>query len=125
MKSVKLLSFISLVLVIAMVSIVDATALPKQGDGKIKGAILDVNDARVANASITIEGNKIKRVVKSDDQGQFEISLPPGRYQVTVKANGFRRFVYSSLTTHANETEVINVHVVVGAVDSVLVPATR
>jgi len=124
MKSVKLLRLTSLLLVMAMVSIVDATALPKPGDGKIKGAILDVNDARVTNAGITIEGNKIKRVVKSDDQGQFEVSLPAGSYQITVKANGFRRFVYSSLTIHANETEMINIHVVVAAY-SVLVPATH
>jgi uncharacterized membrane protein len=91
--------------------------------GKIKGVILDVNDARVVNAIIKVEGDELKRLLKSDDKGQFEISLPPGAYQITIEANGFRRFVYSSLKVKADQTEMINIHVEVATL-KVLVPAS-
>ena len=87
-----------------------AYAAPSAKQPKIRGVILDINDARVTNALVKVEAGKIRRVVTSDYEGQFEISLPPGSYQITVEANGFRRFVYSSLKVQTNKTEIINIH---------------
>jgi len=94
----------------------------KSHTGKIKGTILDVNYARVLNALVRVNGGETRRSLRSNDEGQFEISLPAGNYEVTVEANGFRRFVYSSLKVQPDETEMINIHLEVA---KVLVPASR
>ena len=91
--------------------------------GKVVGVILDPNDARVPEAAVRFKSGGRTREVTSDEQGQFEISLPEGRYQVTVEARHFRRFVLSSLEVKSNVTEMINIHLEV-AVPRGLVPAS-
>lgn len=90
--------------------------------GKVVGVILDANDARVPEATVRVKGGRRTREVECDEQGQFELLLPAGRYQITVEASGFRRFVYSSLEVKSNVTEMINIHLEV-AVPRGLVPA--
>lgn len=90
--------------------------------GRVTGVILDANDARVVDATVRIESGKIKRKIKSDQAGKFEIWLPAGSYRMTVEANGFRRFVSSPLVVKPHETEKINIHLEV-AVPPGLVPA--
>ena len=89
MKSRRMLSGFAALLVVGF-PFVEASS--RSGTGKIKGAILDINYARVVNAIVRVKGGEIRRSLKSNDEGQFEISLPAGSYEVTVEANGFRRF---------------------------------
>lgn len=107
MKSGRILRGVALLVVMGVLFI---EASSKGGTGKIKGAILDVNYARVVNAIVRVNGGEIRRSLRSNGDGQFEISLPAGSYEVTVEANGFRRFVYSSLKVQPDETEMINIH---------------
>jgi len=121
MKSGRVLRGVAVLLVVGVLGV---EASPKSDNGKIKGAILDVNYARVANAIVRINGGEIKRSLRSNDEGQFKISLPAGSYEVIVEANGFRRFVYSSFKVKPDETEMINIHLEVAALRG-LVPASR
>lgn len=121
MKFARLLRSFTLIFVVGVLFV---EASSKSDSGKIKGAILDVNYARVANAIVRVNGGEIKRSVRSNDEGQFEISLPAGSYEVVVEANGFRRFVYSSFRVKPDETEMINIHLEVAAPKG-LVPASR
>lgn len=82
----------------------------EQQTGKIIGVILDANDARVVNATVLIDNGKVKREVKSGEEGEFEVWLPAGRYRITVEANGFRRFVHPPVKVKAKVTKTINIH---------------
>jgi hypothetical protein len=81
--------------------------------GKIKGVIFDVNKARVVNADVRVEGGDLKRRVMSDSEGRFEVSLPPGNYQIIVKANGFQQFTSPALRIAPGKSQVLNVQLVV------------
>ena len=85
-------------------------------DGKIQGVLLDINDARIVGAKIIIEGAQLKRELKSGDEGNFEIQLPAGSYQIRVEANGFRKFELSPFKVKASVTEMINIHMEVGVI---------
>ena len=78
--------------------------------GKIQGVLLDINDARIVGAKITIEGGQFKRELRSGNEGDFETQLPAGSYQISVEANGFRRFELSPFKVKPNVTEMINIH---------------
>src|SRR2546423_6105938 len=87
-----------------------ATLALKGEAGKIQGLILDANDARIVNATVQIENEKLKREIRSDTEGAFELELPSGEYQITIKANGFRKFKYPRFNIRPQAIELINIH---------------
>ena len=99
------------------------TSAPERRDvGKIKGVVLDKNEARVAGATVSIGNAKSRGAVETNEEGEFEVELPVGVYRVRVKANGFREFVLSSFEVKSGVTEKIDVHLEV-ATSHGLVPA--
>ena len=85
-------------------------------NGKIQGVLLDINDARIVGARVIIENGKLKRELTSADEGNFEIELPAGSYQIRVEANGFRKFELSPFKVKAGVTEMINIHMEVAVI---------
>ena len=100
-------------------------SLPLKGlpTGTIIGRVLDCNDARVANAEITIDNEELNHRVKTNEDGEFELRLPAGGYRITVEANGFRRFVFSSVKISAKATKRMNIYLDVAEPPG-LVPAS-
>ena len=82
----------ALAIVAVFLAIANA-ATPKDHLGKVKGVITDVYKARVVNAQVTLEGDKSRRRLVTNAEGEFEAALPPGKYLITVDADGFRPYV--------------------------------
>jgi uncharacterized membrane protein len=91
--------------------------------GKIKGLVFDINKARVVNARVIVDGAEIHRTLVTDDKGEFEISLIPGVYQISVDANGFRRFMSAATEVKAGKTKAIKIQLMEASA-VMLVPAT-
>ena len=68
------------VAVLFVAGVLGVEASSRSDTGRIKGAILDVNYARVVNALVRVNGGETRRSLRSNDEGQFEISLPAGNY---------------------------------------------
>jgi hypothetical protein len=83
-------------------------------NGKIQGAVLDINDARIVGARIIIDSGEFKRELISGSEGEFELQLPAGSYLIKAEANGFRKFQLSPFKVKASVTEMINIHMEVG-----------
>ena len=96
--------------------------LSKPRPGKIIGQVFDVNKARVVNALVNVFGGETRRQLVTDENGEFEISLRPGTYQIAVDANGFRRFVSAETELKAGQTRTIEIQLKVASVAG-LVPA--
>ena len=77
--------------------------------GKVKGVITDVHKARVVNAQVTLEGDKSRRRLVTNAEGEFEVVLPPGKYLVTVDADGFRLFVSPEFDVKPDKTQKLNI----------------
>ena len=58
----------------------------QNNNGKIQGVLLDINDARIVGARIIIESGQLKRQLRSRNEGDFEIQVPAGTYQIKVEA---------------------------------------
>jgi uncharacterized membrane protein len=80
--------------------------------------VLDVNGARVAGATVTIEARNYKRQFATTPEGEFHLNLPPGKYSLTVDANGFCKFQRDALQITSGATEMLNIHLEVLAYDS-------
>src|SRR5690349_22935802 len=61
--------------------------------GKITGVVIDSSGAAVVNATVTVKSDSLMstRSITSQTDGSYLFDLlPPGTYDVTVTAKGFR-----------------------------------
>jgi hypothetical protein len=75
---------------------------------RVAGVVLDTNEARIVGAKITVEDARVKRVVRSDDEGKFEVDIPAGTYNITVEQPGFKKFQLPGFRVETSE--LLNIH---------------
>ena len=113
------ISFLLLAFVLASFLVV-TQARPretKERNGRVSAMVLDINDARVAGAKVTIEARDYKRELSTTPEGKFRLELPAGGYDLSVDANGFCLF-QGPLNIRSGVTEMINIHLEVQVTDS-------
>ena len=101
--------FIILVMVATVLLATGNAATPKDHWGKVKGVITDVNKSRVVNALVTVEGNNSRRRLVTNGEGKFEVTLPSGKYLISVDANGFRQYVSPEFELKAGKTRKLDI----------------
>jgi hypothetical protein len=57
--------------------------------GQLRGTVVDTNDARIAGATVTVEGEGVTLAVMTADDGTYKIELPSGIYRIRVNSTGF------------------------------------
>jgi hypothetical protein len=99
------------------------TALHAAPSGAVEGYVQDASGARVARASlklVAVETN-LARQALSDSLGHFQFpEAAPGRYQLTVEAEGFRRTTLREITVLVGQTVALEVALEVGLVSEVV-----
>ena len=122
MKRLKMMSFFALIIVFCLPSSATSFRSPqsagKTPTGKIMGTLLDVNDARVTQAMVRVEGGKLKWEGESDEAGDFTVELPVGDYRIYVQAAGFRPFESAFLKVKPKIIEMINIHLEVAGMNN-------
>jgi hypothetical protein len=94
-----------------------ATASAQTSAGAIRGTVADPSGALVPGADITIEEastNQSRKLVSSSAGLYNAPNLPVGRYNVTVKAQGFSTAERTNIDVQVGSESVINVQLVVG-----------
>jgi len=99
--------------------------LAQETTGGIRGTITDATGGSVPNATVEVTSPALVRALTSttDASGAFAfLSLPPGRYDLTASAQGFRQYKQAGLTVLVGRLLTIDVKMEVGAVtESVVV----
>jgi hypothetical protein len=80
---------LGLTIALAVFPVLSMQTLWAQGAGTIKGTITDPSSAVVPNAAIHVTGSGQTRDVKTDNSGQYTVTVPPGQYTVRISAPGF------------------------------------
>ena len=73
------------------------------GYGIFRGVITDTKGKRIRGASVTVSGPDIKQEIKSNRDGYFEITLPVGKYKITVTRTGFATYTLTDLEVGRNQ----------------------
>src|ERR1700761_3448100 len=68
-------------------------------DGVLTGTVLDPSGAKVADATVHVEGHGIERNTTTDSTGRYNLSLPAGSYEVIIVSAGFDPFVGTAKVT--------------------------
>lgn len=88
--------------------------------GAITGRVVDMSEAAVANAGITITNQDTGILVKTEtsNTGNYLApQLPVGRYTVQVEAPGFKKYVRRDVEVSISQTVTLNVTLEVGQLD--------
>jgi len=65
-------------------------AYGQETTGVIEGTVVDAQGARIAGASVLVEGNAFSRTVPTDNNGYYKIiQVPAGTYSITTSAPNF------------------------------------
>jgi hypothetical protein len=81
-----------------------------QDNIKLKGVLLDPQDARIVLAMVTLESDKLKRQVYTNEEGVFEVQLPAGVYQLTVESNGFKKLQMTAVSVNSDDADDLTIH---------------
>lgn len=109
----KALAFVTCVLLLISPAAQAASSGPSAG--RVEGVVADQNDARVVNASVKVEGRRIRRELRTDEEGRFHVELPAGVYRVTVYSPGFGLFRQKGVRVQAGVTATVRVALKVAA----------
>lgn len=95
--------------------------------GTFSGTVTDATGAAIPKAKIVATGTATgsKATVYSGDSGGYTIPfLPPGKYDISAEAPGFKEYVRAGLTLSAGESPVIDIKLEIGGTnESVTVTA--
>jgi iron complex outermembrane receptor protein/vitamin B12 transporter len=106
----------AITLVVCVLAAVGVTGVSAQDGGTLSVQIVDTLGARVAGASVTLarDGSQVAES-KSNAEGTFTFAnLPPGRYQVTATAQGFRPRTSSPVYAGPGARPIVEVALEVG-----------
>lgn len=96
--------------------------------GQITGRITDPSGALVPDAGVTIKNNDtgLERTVATNKEGYYTVPLlPPGRYRISARKEGFRVVTRSEVTLQVDAVARLDFTLEVGAVsDTVEVSGT-
>jgi hypothetical protein len=109
----------------ALVMLIGAAAMAQVNTVDLTVAVFDPSDAAIKGAKVTVKNvaTSATRTGESDDGGRAQfVSLPPGRYQITVEASGFSRLVNPELVITIGQSAEFHAHMKIqSGVDTVTV----
>lgn len=80
-----------------------------QATGKIKGIVLDPNEARIPAVTILIEGAHATRRLTTNDFGEYESEVPAGTYHIKADLPNYFPFRRAAIRVDSGKTVTINV----------------
>jgi len=80
-----------------------------QNAGTLRGTVTDPSAAVIPGVTVQVTGNGIARTAKSDGQGKYTLTVPPGTYAVRADAKGFNTFTSPTVTITAGQPAVIDI----------------
>jgi carboxypeptidase family protein len=98
-----------LLLNLGLVAAVEAVIPETQLGGRISGVVVDLNDARIVGARISLKSERLSRTIYSSDEGEFEVEVPIGSYDLIAEARGFKTTITKDLQVRAGETISVSV----------------
>lgn len=99
------------------------SAFSQSNTGTISGTVADENQAVVAGATVRIRNTDtgFSRTLVTDGEGRFTFpNIPIGRYEVTVEAGNFAKFVQTGIGLVNAQNAVVNVTLKAGGVQEVV-----
>jgi hypothetical protein len=104
----------------AMLLLVSAVSVRAQETtATLTGQVTDQSGAAVAAADVILTNLRTgeERKTTTNEEGYYSLTLvPPGVYDLSIKASGFKEFINKSVELFVNDRKLVNVQLETGAV---------
>lgn len=107
--------------IVFVMALFSATFLHAQDSASVTGTVRDSSGASVANAQVTVSAadRGINRETTSNSDGEYSVAaLPPGSYNITVTAQGFKKFLAKGVILQVAQKARVDVPLQVGAANT-------
>jgi hypothetical protein len=104
--------------VVALALLLSNTALAQHTTGTLRGQVSDGTGAAVAGASVSLtnDATGVLQSTVTSSAGTYDFpSVLPGSYTVVVEAKSFKKYVKKNITVLANQENVADARVDIGA----------
>src|SRR5260370_11440305 len=94
-------------------------ALMQSATATLAGTVVDEKDAVIADVDVTVTNTDtgLQRQVITNSHGNFVAPhLPPGRYDVTAKRQGFAALVIKNIRLNVNDQRALRLQLKVGQI---------
>jgi hypothetical protein len=111
----RMILFFTLAISVAALSV---AAFGQEFRGTITGRVADVTGAVIPSAQITVTNQEtgVKTPTTSNGDGQYTVPfLQPGKYSISVTANGFKTYTRSDVTLQTGDRIAIDIPLTIGA----------
>lgn len=108
-----------LLLGVLLLSLVTLNVRAQETTATISGQVTDESGALISEAEITLTnvGTRQELRTKSNESGYYQVSfVPPGVYDLSIKAQGFKEYQNKGIELLVNDKKTINVPLAAGAV---------
>src|SRR5216684_3375338 len=113
--------FVRAAILSGLAIVVIRTPMPAQVTGRISGFVRDPSGAPAPAASVTarMTEQQSTHAARTNGEGFYDLlALPPGAYEITFEAPGFRRQVQSGVELTINQNLRVDASLEVGAVET-------
>ncbi len=107
-----------------LVCLAELPAMGQTTSGTISGMVTDPSSATVGGASVAVRNldTNVTRTSTTEVDGRFSFpGLPVGRYELTVEAKGFGKYLRGPITLVLNQEAVVNPQLQTAAVQESIV----
>jgi hypothetical protein len=107
--------------IVFLLGLFSATLLLAQDSASVTGTVRDSSGASVANAQVTIASadRGINRETTTNSDGEYSVAaLPPGSYDISVSAQGFKKYQAKGVILRVAQKARVDVPLQVGAANT-------
>ncbi|MFI5224059.1 MAG: carboxypeptidase regulatory-like domain-containing protein, partial [Nitrospirales bacterium] len=104
--------------IVFLMGLFSATLLHAQGSASVTGTVQDSSGASITNAQVTVSAadRGINRQTSTNADGEYSVAaLPPGSYDITVVAQGFKKYQAKGVILRVAQKARVDVPLQVGA----------
>ncbi len=104
--------------IVFLMVLFSAALLHAQDSASVTGTVRDSSGASVANAQVTVSAAErgINRATTTNSEGEYSVAaLPPGSYDITVTAQGFKKYQAKGVVLRVAQKARVDVPLQVGA----------